>query len=44
MFKKPATVPTDGVVPAADLVPNVNFFEYGTNFVSIIYYNLITII
>lgn len=44
MFKKPATVPTDGVVPAADLVPNVNFFEYGTNFVSTFQFNFTKII
>jgi len=36
MFKKPATVPPDGVNPIVDTVPNINFFEYGTHFVSIL--------
>lgn len=36
MFKKPTTVPTDGVAPIVDSIPNVNLFEYGTNFVSIL--------
>lgn len=36
MFKKPTTVPPDGVSPVVDSVPNVNLFEFGTNFVSIL--------
>lgn len=38
MFKKPATTPPDGVSPVVDSVPNVNLFEYGTNFVSICFF------
>lgn len=35
MFKKPTTVPQDGNSPIVDSIPNVNLFEYGTNFVSV---------
>lgn len=35
MFKKPTTAPTEGGVAPIDSVPNVNLFEFGTNFVSI---------
>lgn len=33
MFRKSTTVPPDVVNPI-DTIPNVNFFEYGTYFVS----------
>jgi len=33
MFRKSTTVPSDVVNPI-DTIPNVNFFEYGTYFVS----------
>lgn len=36
MFKKSSTVPPDGVTPIADSIPNVNFFDFGTKFVSIL--------
>lgn len=36
MFKKSSNVPPDGVIPVADSIPNVNFFEYGTKFVRIL--------
>lgn len=37
MFKKPATnvLPDGSVAPTVDAVPNINLFEYGTNFVRI---------
>lgn len=36
MFRKPAAVPPDGAAPVVDSIPNINFFEYGTYFVSIL--------
>lgn len=34
MFKKPTTAPSEGANPI-DSVPHVNYFEFGTHFVSI---------
>lgn len=38
MFKKPATnnvLPDGSIAPTVDAIPNINLFEYGTNFVRI---------